>query len=398
MFGHSKGKKTGKESGKGSQTDDSMWTRGEHGNDDALQALKYLAKRSNWMKVGIVALMITSILAIIVCSQDHGTIIQMQDQVDKAQDVNQTEKPGKSAALQAVRSWLSNTNSNPYPKGYSTLVWDGATKVGSKEKKDSMDSGTGTIHEEMWSHRFSFVSLADNSTKRVAQLVQVSNGLQTPLGSPTVLPPDNMDTKSGNSVPAPDGWPEMDDDNGNVETIVKQWAKAYVGSDQDALTVLVGDSDSSHVYLPARLGEYRSAATNWKVWAGDGDYSDRKSIKEGSKLVAASVTIQYMPKFADTKGSPSSTDLTVLIANPSSGNAKVVAWGADGDIKHLKKYCNAVHKSDVSRDQPDDSSNTGDTNPNVDGSNGSNAGKPDTGTGSNGGTDSNDSDASGDGN
>ena len=56
----------------------------------------------------------------------------------------------------------------------------------------------------------------------------------------------------------------------------------------------------------------------------------------------------------NTGGSTVKTNITVLVKNPTSGNAKIIDWGADGSVRTLRPYANALNKSDVTSANSDD--------------------------------------------
>ena len=56
----------------------------------------------------------------------------------------------------------------------------------------------------------------------------------------------------------------------------------------------------------------------------------------------------------NTGGSTVKTNITVLVKNPTSGNAKIIDWGADGSVRTLSPYANALSKNDVTSANSDD--------------------------------------------
>lgn len=47
----------------------------------------------------------------------------------------------------------------------------------------------------------------------------------------------------------------------------------------------------------------------------------------------------------NTGGSTVKTNIAVLVKNPTSGNAKIIDWGADGSVRTLGPYANALSKA-----------------------------------------------------
>lgn len=212
-------------------------------------------------------------------------------------------------------------------------------------------------------------------TRTVSQLVLVGKSSSTAVGEPTIFPSAATGSASTSSNSSPAGYKDMDGQDA-VKNVVSQWAKAYVGSDSTSLTVLVGDPKTSHAYKPAGLGTYKSSSVNWAVWCT----RNGKPAEKGSGYAAVSVSITFTPKYdaPETTGvdggqsgqpqiSDATTRLTVLVAKPTSGAAKVVDWGADGSLKTLRPYSQAVSGSSASVDDSDDSSDSADPTDSADG-------------------------------
>ena len=312
----------------------SAWNERDTRNDAAKLTLKTLRKRTRWMRILVFMACILSPLALVLSTSAASTVQAMQDTVDNVSSTSQTEKPGMEVGLQAVQTWLGNKENNPYPGGTANLQWNGATKVASHT-----DTSANEVTTAYWSHRFSFTNLVTGATVRVAQLVTVANGVETAIGSPSILPPSIAANAGGASSAVP-GYPSLDQSE-SLGTLVDQWSKVYVGDDDDALTVLIGDSNTNHLYKAASLGAYQSATVNWAVWAGDGKGGDPV---QGSEYGAVGITITYSPS-GGSKTANVNTSLTLLVAHPTGGAPKVVAWGADSNIKALKPFGNAVDKT-----------------------------------------------------
>lgn len=48
------------------------------------------------------------------------------------------------------------------------------------------------------------------------------------------------------------------DQAASFQNVVNAWAKAYIGKDSNAFTVLVGDPNSEHAYQPAAIGTFKT--------------------------------------------------------------------------------------------------------------------------------------------
>lgn len=323
MFGHS-----------GRQSYTSVWSEKDHRNDVSKQTIKTLARRFHWWRVFIVICSVLAIPSFLLSVSAASSAQHADGRIDQIASTSHSEKPGMQAALQAVRKWLSSKENNPYPGGVTGLQWTGATKVGSHT--DTSQEKTTT---DYWSHRFAFTDTISGTTRQVAQLVSVTNGAQESIGVPSILPPEPA-TASGGASTAPPGYPAIQQ-NDALTTLVTQWSKAYTGQDDGALTVLVGDPDTNHLYKAAGLGALQSATISWAVWAGDGRGGPPH---QGQGYGAVSVLISFIPTGAASTSNVN-TSLTLLVDHPSGGAPKVVAWGADGDIKGLRPHGNAVDKS-----------------------------------------------------
>ena len=79
--------------------------------------------------------------------------------------------------------------------------------------------------------------------------------------------------------------------------MVSAWSKAYIGKDSNALTVLVGDPNSDHMYQPASLGSYLNSSLDWLVQCTkDGKTVDKQNKSDNPEWAAASVSISFKPE------------------------------------------------------------------------------------------------------
>lgn len=255
------------------------------------------------------------------------------------------DKPGRSIATQAVIDYLTGENT-PFPAGVADIQWENARKL---RTDASTDSGKGDT--DWWSHSFTFTDTATKTTRGATQLVSVTSGTATATGTPTLMPVNPGDSVSSEPG-APQGYKTLEQSQ-TLTDMLAMWAKAYVGDDTSALTVLVADPNQQHAYQPAGLGEYTGVSMNWAV---------RKDIG-GTEYGVVSVTVRFTPngRAKDDDGTTqpkSSTTLCLLVADPSSGGARVVAWGPNGDVESLRPYGNAADKSKVSSSQSGTSKET----------------------------------------
>lgn len=332
----------------------------ERKNEIELTAWKKALKNTRKWKVLIVLFVCTGLVAPMISVRAINTLTDMGSYMSsKLKEIN-GDKPGKQVALQSVYGWLDDDN-GAFQYGYANLWWNGATEVGT-----STSDGSDGETTQYWSHQMSLTDKSDGSTRDITQLVAVTDGVATAVGTPTVLP-KTVTSTSGTDTYRPDGYVQLDQ-NTSLTTVVGAWAKAYVGKDPNALTVLVGDPNSEHVYQPASLGSYLNSSIEWLVQCTkDGKVVDKKNKSDNPEWAAASVSISFKPYEkkvdASAANNPSAdiksvgnvdTSVTVLIHNPTRGSAKIVDWGAEGSLTTLKAFNNAIDRSLIGSSGSDD--------------------------------------------
>ena len=331
-------------------------TEDKRKNEVELTAIKRAMRNTRWWKVFITVFMIAGIVAPVISIRAISTLQDMGSMLSAKYKEISVDKPGKQAALASVNKWL-DTNKGPFRYGTTNLLWDSATKVGSSDE----DTGTGKEHTDWWSHQFSLTDLSDGSTRDVTQLISWKNNVATAVGDPTVLPLKASGAGGAQSY-TPSGYSRIDQ-AASFQNVVNAWAKAYIGKDSNAFTVLVGDPNSEHAYQPAAIGTFKNVSINWLVECDkNGQSVPKEQSSDTPPYAAASISITFEPYAAmqdssdkgsdtsssdNTGGSTVKTNITVLVKNPTSGNAKIIDWGADGSVRTLSPYANALSKSDV---------------------------------------------------
>ena len=307
--------------------------------------------RAGIVKTIIILAVIFGFLSIIMVFGNAGRI---NTAIAKAESVSAhagNEQPGKSVALRNVNAWLTG-NSTPFPAGVSNIMWDGAVKTA-----DYTDNATtNPVNVQHWVHTFEFTD-HDGNVRRISQITVVRDGVASAPNDPSILPADATPKTSGQST-KPNGHLNLDDPT-TLDNLIKTWAKAYVGKDMNAFTVLIADPDTDHVYQPANIGVLENVGQNWAVWQTKADSDNKAEATSGYAVV--SVTIGFRPYTADNGDDKEGrtpqtahTTLSLLVKDPQSGSAKIVDWGADGMIDTLKPYANALSKSNVSMGTADD--------------------------------------------
>lgn len=335
------------------------------------QAVKAAWRNTRKWKILIIVFILLGLISPVITIRQVNNITQMGRILGgKYREMN-AAKPGRQAALQAVNEWLDTTKGG-FRSGTDNLWWDDANKVGETTKSDGSNNGDTT---EYWSHHLSFTDLTDGSTRDVTQLVAVTDGIATAVGEPTLLP--KQVTSNNTNTYTPDGYQRLDQPE-SFANVATAWAKAYVGKDSAAFTVIVGDPNADHAYQPAAIGTMKNVGVNWMVVCTKTGQATSKDDKnnENPEYGCASLTISFNPfpltntgnndgdgsNSDDTTNSTRSvkTNVTVLVRNPTRGSAKIVDWGADGSLTTLSPYANAVDKSLLnSTTSTDEDSGTG---------------------------------------
>lgn len=298
-----------------------------------------LARRSRriWPVAAIIVTScVVSPLAMAVSASSAGYITRAGSQLERLERDAGSERPGRAAATQAVVSYLDGDNT-PFPRGVEDIQWSSAQRL--RTDPATGTSGDQSVPTEWWSHRFTFTDKASGTTRIIAQLVAVRAGTPTVSGTPSLVDaPLEGDADDGTTPPS--GYRTLDRSD-TLEANLTAWAKAWCGTDATQLGVLVADPDTSHAYRPASLGVFKALSVDWLV---------RRDIG-GKAYGVAGVRVQFTPpgRFPDKERQDvtpsSSTSAVVLVADPSSGSSRVVAWGAAGDVDALEPYGNAVDRS-----------------------------------------------------
>lgn len=331
------------------KTDNSPIVEDEYDDEaEELSLLKMAAKRMNVWRILLILAIVSSFWALLAVVSNSGLVNDNNRLMQQAISQTSNEVPGKQVALNSVVSWLSGGDT-PFPQGTSNLTWDRGRKV-----REVAGKGEKKTTDVYYVHYFSFIDTAAKTTRRVAQTVKVENDMITATGTPSILS-DNSVSLSDSSTTAPDGYKTVDNSS-VLSPLVESWGRAYTGSDSKAFTVLIGDSDNTHVYRPANLGKLASSTVNWAVYVN----KDGSATQGTSDLAVLSVTLQFTPKqykktddigTADNSANSSSqnstvkqatTTVSVLVQNPNSGAARIVAWGAEGDFMGLKPFSQFV--------------------------------------------------------
>lgn len=344
------------------QSDSDFYDENERKQSIEWDAWKAALKNTRKWKILILLFLFTGFISPILAVNANNNVIDIGHTLGDLYKEAQGEKPGRQAALAAVNSWLTSDNP-PFASGVANIWWDDAEKV-----EESTDSSTNTT-TAYWTHHLSFTDLSDGSTRDVTQLVSVTNGVAKAVGQPTILP-KAVNPSSAQDTYTPSGYSRLDQSD-SLNNVASAWAKAYVGKDSSALTVLVADPNSNNAYQPASLGTFKGATVNWIVECDkDGKPTPKNQKNANPEYGAASITVSFQPypkQSNNTNGEDQNSvqssvssrmNITVLIKNPTQGSAKIVDWGADGLVSALKPYANAINKQLISANASGDEEDT----------------------------------------
>lgn len=224
---------------------------------------------------------------------------------------------GKQVAWSTVEQWLGDGQLG----GEARVVsWDGgdAAPVG-----DGQDRETAIVHV--------FAVSTDQGWWRVEQTVR-ADGL-TPLGSPAVEPIPMDEAATPDSTPAWDGELGTLQATETLDRLADQWARALMGGDDDALTVLMND-DPRATYTALHLGDVDSTSVERLAYLDKGRVNRNKGT---SDRAAMRVSVSLKPVAQDAQGARFTYDL--LVADPD-GTPRVLAWGAPGTGGTLAEHAN----------------------------------------------------------
>lgn len=236
---------------------------------------------------------------------------------------------GKTQATMYVENWLKD--GSPLEEG-RILSWDGVTN-----ERAQTGSGSSKRNVPLVVHSFTLADKAGD-VWRATLTVRRSDG--SPVSEP-MLEKDPTPKLKPSETPDWSGTLGLT----NIQSadpagvVVEKWAQAYMGSSSQQLTVLVADPDGKHAYRAADIGEVQSATVQKAAYLNRGDVNRNEST---SDWAVARVGIEVRPWNAKKDSQPVQLDYDVLLKDPDSGSAKVVAWGAVGTGAELKEYRNAV--------------------------------------------------------
>ena len=235
----------------------------------------------------------------------------------------------RAEAIRAVDQWLGSDE--PPLADARVAGWDGAEKM---EWPDSIPEKDRTY--DVWVAR---VLVSTDASVYVAgvQVTVDAEGAAAGVPSLEVLP--SAQEQSADST----RWPGTSavSVSGAVDRAVSAWAQAYTSGDPVALTTLVSDPDTQHSYLPISGFTSVTATVNSAAWhaypkGGDPDTSQL--------MVNVTLAVER-----DGLSTPAQMTFDLLVTAPTTGSARVTAWGAPGSAPTLTPYSNAVTSTSEGR-------------------------------------------------
>ena len=229
----------------------------------------------------------------------------------------------RAEALDTVGDWLGSPGS-PLP-GARVLGWDGATRTAWPDVTEEKDRTY-----DVW---VAYVLVStDTALYRAGVQVNLGGAGASVVGTPSLelVPLAAGATTTGAPWPGTTAVSASD----AVERAVTAWAQAYVSGDPGRLTTVVADPDTTHTYLPVPgfTGVRTTVnATAYHAYAR-GDEPDTSVL-----MVNVTLAVEH-----DGADKPAQVTLDLLVSDPTTGSARVTAWGAPGTGPALTPYANAV--------------------------------------------------------
>ncbi|ARD42528.1 hypothetical protein [Actinomyces gaoshouyii] len=231
----------------------------------------------------------------------------------------------RAEALSAVGEWLGSDD--PPLANAEVAGWDGAERLEWPEFTEEEDRTW-----EAWVARVLVSSDAGVYVAGVQVVVGADGAAATGAPSLEVVPSaaGGPSASGGARWPGTSSAPASD----TVVRAVRAWAQAYISGDAAALTTVVADPDTTHSYLP--VSGFTSVTPTvdgaaWRAYAR-GDDPDTSQM-----MVAVTLSVER-----DGMSRPVPMSFDLLVTDPTTGAARVTAWGASGSGPTLLPYGNAV--------------------------------------------------------
>lgn len=284
------------------------------------EAWRAARRQTRWWRVLLVCALVTGPCA--VCEASSALTLSS---THTTSTVSPVSLPGRLVAEHALVSWL-DSSSSPCPNGYENVQWVTALR----------ESPTQIVHV------FQFTT--NGVVRQASVLISDENGVMVPVGYPSLLSvAGSLSSHVMSMVPVPADHHVLSVSS-SVREAVTEWASAWLGTNNAALTVLVADPNPTHVYQAQDLGTLSSVSIPWLVT----QHTTSQSSSVSDPLWGiASVTLTFVPYHAPSKTDVSSLTLSVLISHPLSGDPHVVDWQMNGAWRHLHAWSHATRATNL---------------------------------------------------
>lgn len=294
------------------------------------------------------------------------------------QAVSSVTSPGRTAATQAIDAWLAQTPS-PLP-GAKVLSWDGAKTIPPaphpKAKNNFLGGGSGTSTAD-WNTEidtFTLVvpppkSTTSSKTAKSATATVYEASISVAIdphgsgaiatGGPSLIREPKTPSSTWYNAGTP--WPGITSTtsvSGAVQQAINGWLSAYTSGSSSSLSLAVGDTNSSHVYVP--LTGIKSATdkviASAKRVAPNGPLPTGKNAKTtpvSAEIVQVTLNIVWdgetvpTTKNNQTTSTAPKTTMDLLVERSNTAAPVVVAWGPPGTGPELKPYQDALSQTQV---------------------------------------------------
>lgn len=238
--------------------------------------------------------------------------------------------PSTSAdALGHVTSWL-NTTPSPIP-GAQVAGWVSYI-VTNEAAPDAGDGASDGLQRE--THTVSLITANDTSVNVQVQVAVDAHGRATMIGTPAISSVLPRDTES-----APSPWvglPSADVGETGSKAI-ENWAKALTSSDPAALALAVGDTDTTHAYVPLVGVQNVTTTVTGGAWL-----VDSSGNQTGDAIASVQMRIEWVGEAYTEESLPAVFTYDVLLRGASSAAPVVTAWGGSGTGPSLTDFINHV--------------------------------------------------------
>lgn len=343
---------------------------------------KKLARRSKTMRILVWTSVLLAPIALL------GWITALGAGSSGSDAASGASSPGRAAATEAVRTWLSAEQS-PLTGG-EIISWDGATI------RSTTTDDTSGVTVTVESDRFTVGVRAAAPTTTTTPKTTTTTKPAKPKGSgsktttttapksttttaaassddttTTVFDPSSavgtlwtdtysvevlvaVDSRGGVEVvsapsmipttpPVDDGWAPTDpawtglpsaNASDAVDAVVQRWADVYVLGSAEDLALATGDPDEEHSYLPLDLADRPDSVTAAVAAAADAG--------EDRQVVRVSLVFAWDGADGEDPLEAPRVDMDLLVERASTASPVVVAWGPAGSGGDLEPYANGV--------------------------------------------------------